>query len=536
MLVDRRLQVLGPDDRLARARADDDEVLGRIQPVMDELRLDRISVGRERRRIDEQLRPGTVRAEERGQQQVQVHGQRVERRDLVRQRPDQPGRGLAQRFVERDPGRALVEVALDAERSPRVQFGLHGRPYGPGLCAERLAGEVDPRRAVRTHRQVESLALRRERVGRVLFECEGLVGSDGGVCRDHVAGTGGSAQERVGGPGEHPLPARLGEIGQGLDRRTRHGLAERERIVGPEGDPVLADDARDEPEGVRIVGQRVDVDPAHGLARLGVRGGRREVRAGVEPGLDAPEQARERPAAMGEQESQRRVPIEHATQHDRGDGQGEFRRHPHEPRQPVAGHPFGRQHVPGVDEHGGAKRVRSGQDGFDGRIVEVAITDVRPDLDTGQAELPDAPFQLVDREVRILERDGPEAGEPVRPRGDDLGEMIVQLPRDDGRIGRRLVVGEHDRDGREDLEPDPGPVAILQAHGRIPAVVADLAERATVDDDARPTRPERLQLRPAAVPEPRPVVRPGRRQDVGVDVDPIEGHEGLRASPAWAAA
>ena len=71
---------------------------------------------------------------------------------------------------------------------------------------------------------------------------------------------------------------------------------------------------------------------------------------------------------------------------------------------------------------------------------------------------------------------------------------------------------------------------------RIPAVVVDLAERAAVDDDPRPARPERLELRPAAVPEPRPEVRPGRRQDVGVDVDAIEGHGRLRGSPAWAAA
>ena len=170
------------------------------------------------------------------------------------------------------------------------------------------------------------------------------------------------------------------------------------------------------------------------------------------------------------------------------------------------------------------------------RVVEVPLADVGPDLDAVQPELVDAPLQLGDREVRVLERERPEAGEPVRPRDHDPGEMVVQQARDDGRIGRRLVVGEHHRHGREDLEPDPGSVAVVEAHGRIPAVVVDLAERSSVDDDPCLARTQRLELRPPAVPELRPKIRPGRRQDMGVDVDPIEGHGRLRGSPAWAAA
>ena len=174
----------------------------------------------------------------------------------------------------------------------------------------------------------------------------------------------------------------------------------------------------------------------------------------------------------------------------------------------MAGHPFGREHVPGMHEHGRTQRLGGGQDGFDRRIVQVAIPDVGADLDAGQSELGHAALEFRDGQVRVLERDRPEAREPVRPRGDDTGEMIVQQPRDDGRIGCGLVVGEHDRHRREYLEPDAGPVAILEPDVRVPAVVIDLAEGPTVDDDARPARPECFELRPAAISEPRAEIRP----------------------------
>ena len=77
----------------------------------------------------------------------------------------------------------------------------------------------------------------------------------------------------------------------------------------------------------------------------------------------------------------------------------------------------GREHVPGMHEDRGTQRLGGRQDGFEPWVVEVPVTDVGPDLDAGQAQLPDAPLQLRDGEVRVLERDGPEPGEPVRPRG-----------------------------------------------------------------------------------------------------------------------
>ena len=140
MRVDGRLEVLGPHRRLARARSDHDEVLGRIEPVMDELRLDGVPVRRERRRVDEDLRPAPARPEERGQQEVEVDRQRVHRR-----RP-RSGRAPTSRAVGSRSGSSnetqvavLVEVALDAERGPRVQLGLDGRAQ-PTAVARRATG------------------------------------------------------------------------------------------------------------------------------------------------------------------------------------------------------------------------------------------------------------------------------------------------------------------------------------------------------------------------------------------------------------
>ena len=165
--------------------------------------------------------------------------------DLVRPRADQPGGGLAQWFVERDPGRVLVEVALHAVRGPRVQLGLDGRSGGPRLRAEGLPGEIDPRRARpdRPGRWKRSRCAG-EGIRRVLLEGERLVGSDRRRRRRSCGQHRGPTEERLGGPGEHPLPGLVRELGEGLDGRARHRLAERERVVRPERDPVLADDAR----------------------------------------------------------------------------------------------------------------------------------------------------------------------------------------------------------------------------------------------------------------------------------------------------
>ena len=210
--------------------------------------------------------------------------------------------------------------------------------------------------------------------------------------------------------------------------------------------------------------------------------------------------------------------------------------HPDQPRQPVAGHPLGREHVPRVDEDRGAEGVRRGQDGRSAGSSRFRSPTCVPIC------TPANPSWRTHRSSSAIARSGSWSGSVPRP-ANRSGRAATTSARwsfssraTTAASAAGLSVAEHDRDGREHLEPDAGPVAVLEAHGRIPAVVLDLAERAAVDDDPRPAGADRLQLRPAAVAEARPQVRPGRRQDVGMQVDPIEGHERLRGSPAWAAA
>ena len=444
--------------------------------------------------------------------------------------------GSRERLVERDPRGVLVEVALHAERRPGVEFGLDGRSRRPRLGAQRLAGEVDPGRSVRPDREVESVALRREGIGGVQLEGVRLVGADRSVGSGHASGTEARPRNAIAVADEHPFAGGLGQLGQGFDRRTRDRLAEREWVIRPERDPILAHDARDEAQRVGIMGQRVDVDPSDGLAWFGLGRGGRKVGSGMESRLDPSKQARERPAAMGEQQAKVRMTVQDATQHHRRDRQRQLRRHPDEPRQPVAGHPFRREHVPGVDEDGRTQRRRGGQDRLDGRVVQVAVTHVGPDLDPVQPEFGHASFQLGDREVRVLQRDGPEPREPIRLPGHDLGDVVVEQAGHDDRIGGRLVVGEHDRHRREHLQPHA--VRSQSSSRRAGSQQSSSTSRKTRSSMTIRARrgPSGLELRPAAVPESRPEIRPGRRQDVGVDVDPVERHERLRGSPASVAA
>ena len=86
VLRDGRLEVLDPDRVLAGPRSDRDEVRVGVESAPREVAAVGVAVRREDRRIgqDASSRPG--RAEERGEHQLEVDGQRVEDRDLARTR------------------------------------------------------------------------------------------------------------------------------------------------------------------------------------------------------------------------------------------------------------------------------------------------------------------------------------------------------------------------------------------------------------------------------------------------------------------
>ena len=167
VLVDGALEVLDPVQRLAVPRPDDDQVARGIEPVQAQLQFDGIPVGRERRCVDEDRRPRAGRPEERREQQVQVDGQRVERRDLVGTRPDEPRGRFAHGVVGLEPGAVPGEPAVDPEPPPRLELGVDGGAGRHGLGAERLTREVDARRAVVGGGQHESVAVAGKGIARV---------------------------------------------------------------------------------------------------------------------------------------------------------------------------------------------------------------------------------------------------------------------------------------------------------------------------------------------------------------------------------
>ncbi len=106
-----------------------------------------------------------------------------------------------------------------------------------------------------------------------------------------------------------------------------------------------------------------------------------QIRAHLEAVRDPADGAGERPAAVRERDAQPRQLFQDAAEDEPADRQRRLRRHPHQPGQPVFAHALTAQHVPGVDEHRGAQRLRRFQNGIQGRVVEVPCVDVCADLD-----------------------------------------------------------------------------------------------------------------------------------------------------------
>lgn len=75
----------------------------------------------------------------------------------------------------------------------------------------------------------------------------------------------------------------------------------------------------------------------------------------------------------------------------------------------------------GVDSQYFVHRVKS-------RVVKVPVVDVGPNLDTGEFEVGRDPLELLDRQLRILERQSAEANEPVRVSSDCFCHVVVEEP------------------------------------------------------------------------------------------------------------
>ena len=80
-------------------------------------------------------------------------------------------------------------------------------------------------------------------------------------------------------------------------------------------------------------------------------------------------------------------------------------------------------------------------------------------------------------------------------------------------------VAEHHRDGREHLHIDSVAVAFRQARPRIPAVLADITKRPTVNRQARAAWTVLFKLHESAVTVARLQIGQGLGQDVCMDID-----------------
>ena len=128
----------------------------RIEPVMDDLRFDRVGVGRERRLFHQDLAARFRRPIKRRHHQVEIHRQAVHADDFVRLGADQPRRRFAQRFVIGIPGRRR---ARNGRRPPSL---AQSSSSCSTICsrrfrhqAERIAGEINQRLAVRAERKMK---------------------------------------------------------------------------------------------------------------------------------------------------------------------------------------------------------------------------------------------------------------------------------------------------------------------------------------------------------------------------------------------
>ena len=265
--------------------------------------------------------------------------------------------------------------------------------------------------------------------------------------------------------------------------------------------------------------QRIDVETPYQVARAGRRGGGAEIRPHLVPLLDPAKRERERPAAVGERETQLGQTIQDTTEYHRADRQRRLGGHADEPRQPVLSHAVLPQHFPGVHEDRRVKRLCRLEDLEDRSVIEVGAVDVAADLDARQVQLLHATLQLLHGERGILHRNGPQPDETVGELGAHTGDVIVENARKVQRIGGLRAVAEHDRDGREHLHVHTGPVTVGQTHGGVPQVRLDVPEELVVDHHAGAALTGVFEPHPAAGAVALAKIGPLPGKDVGVQVD-----------------
>ena len=157
-LLQERLEVFRPEDRLPLPRLGDEKRFLGIESVMPDLRLHGVGVGGKRAVLHQDLVAiprGTI---ERHENQVEVDREGVHHHDLAGMRPDQTRAALPEDLVVGIPGGLRLEMSSRRERLPVLQLLLHEGPDGARLEPEGVAAQIDDLLPVGPLRDEKALA------------------------------------------------------------------------------------------------------------------------------------------------------------------------------------------------------------------------------------------------------------------------------------------------------------------------------------------------------------------------------------------
>ena len=216
--------------------------------------------------------------------------------------------------------------------------------------------------------------------------------------------------------------------------------------------------------------------------------------------FDATDGRQKGSAGVGKQHTQARVLVQHPCENHGTRCPGSLGGHAYKPGQPILLHVRLAHHVPRVDEQRHAELLAGFVKRRESRVAQVESIHVGPDLHTlqpggmGLTEHLDGP-------VRVLHRD---RGQPHVVFGmvaHNLGQVVVQEPRQVGSILRLGPVGKHHGDGADHLDLHPGLSILLDALLGVPTIGGDFSEKQVVPHHVGKPRAGHLQMDESPVAE-----------------------------------
>ena len=161
---DLREDVFGSEKIFTRPRRHSDDVGGGISTSSRNVGLDGIGVAGKGAVLHEEDSAVAFGAVEGHHQQMQIDGQRVHRDDFGRKRPDDVSEAVSKILVIRIPRSRRIEVPLDAELRPVIEFLFDDRSRRDRLQAEGVSHEVRGVPAIRSLWKMKSTSESDERI------------------------------------------------------------------------------------------------------------------------------------------------------------------------------------------------------------------------------------------------------------------------------------------------------------------------------------------------------------------------------------